>query len=153
MTAAPEPLQAVTFVLADALYGAPIGQVQEIVAWAPPIRVPHAPDWVEGLIDLRGRLLPVVDLRRRFALAPPPALPMRGIIIVHVGEQAIGLTVDAVREVAYLQATEEVPALAKTSRSAFLSGAARLEGSGALVLLLDLERLLSPDELQALEAV
>jgi purine-binding chemotaxis protein CheW len=153
MDAAPEPVQAVTFVLASETYGAPVAQVQEIVAWAPPIRLPHAPAWVEGLIDLRGRLLPVIDLRKRFDLPPSPALPMRCIIVVQVADQALGLLVDAVREVAFLQATEAVPDVAKTSRSAFLSGVARLRESGTLVLLLDPERLLAPGELQALQAV
>lgn len=153
MASRQEPLQAVTFVLADSTYGAPVGQVQEIVAWTPPVSLPHAPAWVEGLIDLRGRLLPVIDLRRRFDLPPSPHLPMRCVIVVQVGEQALGLTVDAVREVATLQETETVPAVAKTARSVFLTGAARVKGSGTLILLLDLERLLSPDELQALQAV
>lgn len=145
--------QAVTFTLADETYGAPIVQVQEIVAWAPPIRIPHAPDWVEGLIDLRGTLVPVIDLRKRFALPPSTPSPTRCVIVAQVAGQTIGLLVDAVKEVAFLQAMDQVPSAAKTARSAFLSGVARIRDGAPLVLVIDLDRLLSADEVRSLQAV
>lgn len=145
--------QAVTFVLAEETYGAPIVQVQEIVAWAPPIRIPHAPAWVEGLIDLRGTLVPVIDLRKRFGLAPSQPAPTRCVIVAQVAGQTIGLLVDAVKEVAFLQAMDQVPAAAKTAHSAFLSGVARIREGAPLVLLLDLDRLLSAEDLLSLQSV
>jgi len=145
--------QAVTFVLAEETYGAPIVQVQEIVAWAPPIRIPHAPSWVEGLIDLRGTLVPVIDLRKRFGLTPSQPAPTRCVIVAQVSGQTIGLLVDAVKEVAFLQAMDQVPAAAKTAHSAFLSGVARIREGAPLVLLLDLDRLLSAEDLRSLQSV
>ena len=145
--------QAVTFILAEETYGAPIAQIQEIVAWAPPIRIPHAPSWVEGLIDLRGTLVPVIDLRKRFALPPSQPAPTRCVIVAQVSGQTIGLLVDAVKEVAFMQAMDQVPAAAKTAHSAFLSGVARIRDGAPLVLLLDLERLLSADEMRSLQSV
>lgn len=145
--------QAVTFTLADETYGAPIAQIQEIVAWAPPVRIPHAPDWIEGLIDLRGTLVPVIDLRKRFALPPAAPTATTCVIVAMVAGQMIGLMVDAVKEVAYLQTMDQVPSAAKTSRSAFLSGVARIREGAPLVLLVDLDRLLSPDEVQTLQTV
>ncbi len=148
-----EATQAVTFTLAEETYGAPIAQIQEIVAWATPIRIPHAPEWVEGLIDLRGTLVPVIDLRKRFGLAPSSPSPTRCVIVAQVAGQVIGLLVDAVKEVAFLQAMDQVPAAAKTARSAFLSGVARIRDGAPLVLLIELDRLLSPDEVLSLQAV
>lgn len=153
MEAAREATQAVTFMLGEETYGAPIAQVQEIVAWSPPIRIPHAPGWIEGLIDLRGTLVPVIDLRKRFAMDPSPALPTRCVIVAQVAEQPLGLLVDAVKEVAFVQTTDQLPAAAKTAQSAFLSGVARIREGAPLVLLLDLDRLLSADDLLTLRTV
>ena len=143
--------QAVTFILAEETYGAPISQIQEIVAWATPIRIPHAPDWVEGLIDLRGTLVPVIDLRKRFGLTPSTPSPTRCVIVAQVATQTIGLLVDAVREVAFLQALDAVPAAAKTVRSEFLAGVGRIRDGAPLVLVVDLDRILSADEMKALQ--
>jgi len=148
-----DPTQAVTFILAEETYGAPIAQIQEIVAWAPPIRIPHAPSWVEGLIDLRGTLVPVIDLRKRFALPPSQPVPTRCVIVAQVSGQTVGLLVDAVKEVAFMQTMEQVPAAAKTAHSVFLSGVARIREGAPLVLLLDLDRLLSADDLRSLQSV
>ncbi len=148
-----EATQAVTFTLADETYGANIAHVQEIVAWAPPIRIPHAPNWIEGLIDLRGTLVPVIDLRKRFALPPSVPSPTRCVIVAQVSGQVLGLMVDAVKEVAFMQAMDPVPTAAKTAHSAFLSGVARIRDGAPLVLLLDLDRILSADERLTLQSV
>lgn len=145
--------QAVTFTLAGETYGAPIAQVQEIVAWVPPIRVPDAPPWIEGLIDLRGMLVPVVDLRKRFGLPESAELATRCVIVAQIAGQAIGLLVDGVREVAFVQAVNQVPPAATSARSGFLSGVARIREGSPLVLLLALDRLLSADEVSALRPV
>lgn len=153
MEAAQEATQAVTFMLGEETYGAPIAQVQEIVAWSPPIRIPHAPRWIEGVIDLRGTLVPVIDLRQRFALSPSPVLPTRCVIVAQVADQPIGLLVDAVKEVAFVQTVDPLPAAAKTAQSAFLSGMARIRKGAPPVLLVDLERLLSDDDWLMLRTV
>ncbi len=145
--------QAVTFTLADETYGVSIAQLQEIVAWVAPVRIPHAPSWIEGLIDLRGTLVPLIDLRKRFDLPPSEALPSRCVIVAHISGEVIGLLVDAVKEVAYLQTMDQVPAAAKTARSAFVSGVARIREGTPLILLIDLDRLLNADEVRSLQSV
>jgi len=148
-----EELQVVTFSLAAESYGIEIGEVQEIIPVLPIIRVPEAPTWIEGLVDLRGTILPVVDLRKRFGLAPLDGSPTQCIIVVNLPEQSLGLIVDAVRDVTRLpwDAISAVPPAAG-ARARFLSGIARVpEGTGhRLLLLLELDKLLSGDEVREL---
>lgn len=145
-----DPIQAVTFILDEETYGVPITQVREIVAWAAPIRVPDAPPWIEGLIDLRGQLVPVIDLRRRFRLPPTPPLPTRCVIVVTIGSDVLGLQVDAVKEVAFMQTVDQLPTAAASVRSHFITGVARIREGSPLVLLLDMDRLLTADEIELL---
>jgi purine-binding chemotaxis protein CheW len=142
-----EELQVVTFTLAAESYGIEIGEVQEIIPVLPIIRVPESPAWIEGLVDLRGTILPVIDLRKRFGLASLDGSATQCIIVVNLPDQIVGLMVDAVRDVARLP----VPPAAG-ARARFLSGIARVpEGGGhRLLLLLDLARMLTGDEVKAL---
>jgi len=148
-----EEIQVVTFTLAAETYGIEIGEVQEIIPVLPIIRVPEAPIWIEGLLDLRGTILPVIDLRRRFGLASLESSPTQCIIVVNLPDQVIGLVVDAVRDVTRIpsDAISAVPPAAG-ARAQFLSGIARVpEGGGhRLLLLLALGRLLSGDEVREL---
>lgn len=148
-----EELQVVTFTLAAESYGINIVEVQEIIPVLPIIRVPEAPIWIEGLVDLRGTILPVIDLRKRFGLTPLDNSATQCIIVVNLPDQALGLIVDAVREVARLplEAISPVPPAAG-ARAQFLNGIARVpEGQGhRLLLLLELGKLLSGDEVREL---
>jgi len=148
--------QVVTFSLAAESYGVEIGEVQEIIPVLPIIRVPDAPRWIEGLVDLRGVILPVIDLRKRFGLAPLEGSPTQCIVVVNLPDQVVGLVVDAVRDVTRIpvDAISSVPPAAG-ARAQFLSGIARVpEGNGhRLLLLLDLERLLSGEEVRELASL
>ncbi|MEB3299573.1 MAG: chemotaxis protein CheW [Candidatus Sericytochromatia bacterium] len=149
-----DEFQVVTFSLAAEQYGVDIGSVQEIIPLLPVIRVPEAPRWIDGLIDLRGEILPVLDLRTRFGLerlAPGEGQPC--IIISHLKGQMVGLIVDSVRDVVRASqiAVAPVPPAAG-ARAPFLSGILRIpEGKGhRILLLLSLDRLLSEEEVEAL---
>ncbi len=148
-----EELQVVTFTLAAESYGINIGEVQEIIPVLPIIRVPEAPIWIEGLVDLRGIILPIIDLRRRFGLSALESSATQCIIVVNLPDQALGLIVDAVRDVARipLEAVSAVPPAAG-ARGQFLNGIARVpEGQGhRLLLLLELTQLLNGEEVREL---
>ena len=95
--------QFLTFKLAGEEYGVGILTVQEIRGWSAVTAIPHSPPWVLGVVDLRGVVVPVIDLRRRFELAQAEFGPSTVVIVirVHTGgeERTVGLVVDAVSEV------------------------------------------------------
>ncbi|MBE3598856.1 MAG: chemotaxis protein CheW [Limnochordaceae bacterium] len=148
-----EERQLVVFQLGPESYGVEIGWVREIIMLQDVTRVPGAPDFVEGVINLRGHVIPVIDLRKRFAL-PASSDPRRTrIMVVDVSPHALGLVVDAVNEVLRVQerAIEPAGSVLAGIDSAFVSGVAKLEGR--LVILLDLEKLLKASEVKALDQV
>jgi purine-binding chemotaxis protein CheW len=95
--------QYLSFLLAGQEYGVDILSVQEIKGWDKPTRIPHSPDHVLGVVNLRGAVVPIIDLRRRFGLAPEESGPTTVVIVVRIasakGEHTAGLVVDAVCEV------------------------------------------------------
>ena len=91
--------QLVVFDLASEVYGVNIGAVREIIRIMDITRVPKTPEFVEGIINLRGKVIPVVDLRRRFSLPVSEENKENRIVVVDIGGQDIGVVVDAVTEV------------------------------------------------------
>ena len=138
--------QLVGLELAGEFYGVEIGKIQEIIRMQPISAVPNGPAHLEGVTNLRGRVIPVMDLRKRFGFAATP--PGRGsrIVVAELGHHTVGLIVDAVSEVLRVTAdmVEPPSSLVTTADSAYLRGVAKL--GERLVLLLDLSRLLSDDE-------
>ncbi|NLY91245.1 MAG: chemotaxis protein CheW [Firmicutes bacterium] len=142
-----ETTQIIVFKLGEEEFGVNILQVREIEKLDQGItRVPRAPHFVEGIINLRGEIIPIVDLRARFGLTLPELGYNSRVIIVEVGEALVGMLVDAVEEVLRVpvSAIEPAPAITKGVDSYFLSGVAKLEDR--LIVLLNLERTLSPEE-------
>ena len=139
--------QLVVFDLADEGYGVDISSVREIIRMQEITRVPRAPDFVEGVINLRGRVIPVVDLRKRFGFTVTDWTKDTRIVVVDIAGQDIGVVVDAVTEVLRLAATSVEPpsSVITTADSEYLLGIAKLESR--LIILLDLERALSEFEL------
>lgn len=141
------------FQLAKEVYGLDINWVREIITVQDITRVPGAPDFVEGVINLRGHVIPVIDLRKRFGLEASVDPRRTRIMVVDVPPHTLGLVVDAVTEV--LRIPESVVEGAGNVLAgidvAFISGVAKLERR--LVILLDLERLLQASEMKALEQV
>ena len=148
-SAAPIPHR-VSFRLGTDEFGVEVQQVQEVVAFQQPRRVPHAPEFVEGVIDVRGTVVPVVDLRKRFLLpATPPDADTR-VLLVSLGHERIGLIVDSVTEVAHVRPADiaEPPSFFRGLAARYLAGLARVESG--LLILLRLDRILTSEERLAL---
>ena len=138
--------QLVVFDLSTESYGVDIGAVREIIRLQDITKVPRTPEFVEGVINLRGKVIPVVDLRKRFGLPAEKESKENRIVVVDIGAQDIGVIVDAVTEVLRI-ATESVEPPASvitTADSEYLLGIAKLDSR--LIILLDLERVLTEAE-------
>jgi purine-binding chemotaxis protein CheW len=143
--------QYVIFSLGAEDFGVNIAVVESIIKMQPIVRMPHAPSFVEGVTSLRGKVLPVIDLRRRFELAVRTAEDGshsrdNRIIVVNINQTEVGMIVDGVSEVLTIpsQQIEPAPALATSVNTSFINGIARLEER--LIILLDLARILSTEE-------
>lgn len=147
-----ELLQLVTFVVGSEEFAIPILSVQEINRMMQITRVPQSPPFVEGVINLRGKIIPVVDLRRRFGQACSGNATDNRIIVVEVSGRVIGFTVDRVNEVLRLSAAivEPPPPMVCGIDSEYVQGVGKLEDR--LLILLDLTRLFGADELRAADA-
>jgi purine-binding chemotaxis protein CheW len=146
-------LQLVIFELGEENYGVDISAVESIIKMQAITKVPHAPSFVEGVTNLRGKVLPVIDLRKRFGLPTREATKESRIVIVSIGETGMGMVVDGVSEVLTVNDAEiePAPAMVMTVDSVFITGIAKL--GGRLVILLDLSVVLSTQEKTALQAL
>ncbi len=145
-TAGESFLQLVTCRIGGEEYAVDILSVQEIIRMVEITKVPKAPGYVEGVINLRGRIVPVLDLRRRLGMADIERTVSTRIVVVTVRGKAVGLVVDAVSEVLRVpqRAIEAAPALGNAAGAEFTQGVGRLQDR--LLTLLDLQRLLLPQE-------
>jgi purine-binding chemotaxis protein CheW len=138
--------QLVVFDLANEHYGVDIGAVEGIIEMQPITAVPRAPDFVEGVTNLRGSVLPVIDLRTRFGLSVREKSKETRIVVVEMNDSTVGMVVDGVSEVLRVEeeAIEPPSPIVTTVDSAFITGIAKLEER--LVILLDLGKVLSAKE-------
>ncbi|UGB38813.1 chemotaxis protein CheW [Frateuria soli] len=145
-------VQQLTFSLADEEYGLDILAVREIRGWTPVTRIPQAPHYVLGVLDLRGTIVPVLDLRLRFGLARNENAATTVTVIVTVAGRPFGVVVDAVSDVVDIQAGQisPVPDMGTTVDTEYLRGLTPVQGR--MVLLLDVEKLLHPEDARMLEA-
>lgn len=145
-------LQLVSFEIKGEEFGVDILKVQEIIRPIEITRVPNAPDFVEGVVNLRGRVLPVVDLRSRFGLQKRAQDASTRIIVVELADQVVGFLTDAVNEVLRVASDviEPPPDLAIGIDAHYIRGVAKLEER--LVILLDLDQVLSEEEQAAIES-
>jgi purine-binding chemotaxis protein CheW len=143
-------LQIVVCELADEHYGLDIAKVYEIIRNQPITPVPRAPEFVKGVINLRGRIIPVVDLRHRFGM--PEAVPTKEtrIVVAESSGTRVGLVVDSVSEVLLLalDSVERTPEVAAGADAEYMRGIAKL--GDRLVLLLGLDGLFGAAEREAL---
>jgi purine-binding chemotaxis protein CheW len=137
--------QLVVFELAKEVYGINIGTVREIIRMQTITYVPDAPEFVKGVINLRGRVIPVVDLRKRFGLPVTELTPESRVLVVDIEGADIGVIVDAVTEVQRIAeaSVEPAAALVTTEDSYYIEGIAKVDER--LLILLDLERALGAD--------
>jgi purine-binding chemotaxis protein CheW len=143
--------QFLTFVLGEEQYGIEILKVQEIKGYSAITPIPNTPPHIKGVINLRGTVVPVVDLRAKFSLADTEYNKFTVIIVVTVGEKVIGMLVDAVSDVLDIAASEmrAAPDLGVHVDMRFISGMATI--GERMTVLLDIDRLLSADEAVAQE--
>jgi purine-binding chemotaxis protein CheW len=151
--------QVLCFALGSEAYAIPIMKVREIQAQATLTRIPKAPPYMPGVINLRGAIVPILELRHRFSLgeAPEDARPV--MVIVEVQGRTIGIRVDSVSDVldlepASIRAAPELGTQTALGRE-FIAGLASLPGAtgeDSMLILLDLDHLLSDHELHALDS-
>jgi purine-binding chemotaxis protein CheW len=148
----PGEFHLVTFNLGEE-YGVQIGQVQEIVRVEGITRVPNSPSYMEGVINLRGRVLPVLNLRKRLRLEEAERGREARIVVTEVGDKVIGLLVDAVSQVIKVssQAVEVTPEEVLEVDTDYITGVAKVKER--LIILLDLERLLRRENIVVKEGV
>jgi purine-binding chemotaxis protein CheW len=147
-----------TFSLADEEYGIGILKVKEIIGMMRITPVPQTPDFVKGVINLRGKVIPVLDLRLRFGMGGNEYTERSCIIVVEIsvgaGKIHIGIVVDSVSEVLNIKGSdiEDTPSFGTTLNTAYILGMAKT-GGGGVKILLDIDRVLSSDELLLLDKV
>ena len=145
-----------TFVTGAEEYGLPVLKVREIIKMMEITTVPQAPPCVRGVINLRGKVIPVTDLRLKFGLPPQDATDQTCIIVVEVAagsrKTMMGLLVDGVSEVLNLQAKEieEPPAFGGSMRMDYMRGLAKIKGT--VKILLDIDRVMIGGEVDGLAA-
>ncbi|MEO5363088.1 MAG: chemotaxis protein CheW [Magnetococcus sp. DMHC-8] len=143
-------IQMVTFRLGGETYGMDVQQVQEIIRYSEPTPVPNLPDFIRGVTNLRGTILPVLDLRRRFGM--PPCDYGRSetaiILIAHVATKQVGIIADAVAEVLFFprERLSPPPDMFDQVDTAFIQGMGELRN--ALIILLNLDKILSAEEMK-----
>lgn len=147
---AAEELQLVSFNIGSEEFGVEILKVQEINRMVDITRVPQAPHYVEGVINLRGKVIPIIDLRKRFNLEVKEYDKNTRIVVVDISGSIMGMIVDAVSEVLRLPADtiEPPPELVTDINSEYIKGVAKLEDR--LLIFLDLSRVVQAEELAAL---
>ncbi|MFW5722487.1 MAG: chemotaxis protein CheW [Desulfohalobiaceae bacterium] len=146
-------LQLVTFRIGEEEFGVDILLVQEIIRKMNITRVPKAPDFVEGVINLRGKVIPIIDLRKRFGLETKGYDKNTRFIVIEINDMIVGFVVDSVSEVLRIPSdtVEPPPPVVSGLDSEYISGVGKLEDR--LLILLDLDRLLSREEQTQLSQV
>lgn len=139
-------IQWVTFHLDDETYGINVMQVQEVLRVTEITPVPGAPEYVLGIINLRGNVVTVLDIRMRFGLSPKEIDEASRIIILEAADQVIGILVDSVAEVVYLRTSEieSTPNVGNEESSRFIQGVHSRDEN--LLILVDVNKLLTNEE-------
>ena len=148
----PREYQLVVFTIGDEEFGVDISQVREIVRLVQITYLPKAPVFIEGVVNLRGQVLAVIDLAKRIGVASKERGELTRIVVVEVGENTVGMIVDSVSEVLRLssEAVEDVPSLVDTEvPEHYIRGVGKLKDR--LLVLLDLNKILTPEEFQHVE--
>jgi purine-binding chemotaxis protein CheW len=138
----------VTFRLADDLFAADIFSVERVLRYQSPRSLPDVPPWIEGVIEYQQRVIPVVNLRRRFELPTRDAAPETRIVVLNARGEWIGIVVDSVVEVTTVEPTQISPApgFFRGLAGEYLKGILRRGEGERLVIVLDVEQLLSATE-------
>ena len=142
--------QFLTFELEGEAYGIEILKVQEIRGWEPIRKIPNTPDFVKGALNLRGSIVPIVDLRERFKMEKVEYTPVTVVIVMSVntasGSSVMGIVADAVSDVLDINLSDikEAPNLGSRINTQYMRG--MFVGKNNMVMLLDVDKLLNPEE-------
>ena len=141
-----EERQLVVFRLANDVYGLEIQAVREIIRMQEITRVPNAPEFIEGVINLRGRICPVMDLRKRFGVSVTDATSESRTVVVEISGEDVGMIVDAVTEVLRVSGDRVQPPspVVTTADTRVVEGIVNLDDR--LIILVDLDTLLSAED-------
>jgi purine-binding chemotaxis protein CheW len=135
--------QFISFAIGDDQYGVDIMAVREIKGWSQITRLPRQPDYMRGVLNLRGIMVPIIDLRCRFGQGMTEATPLHIVIVVQIGPRHVGLLADRVLDIVGCNASQvqPVPRIAQASRVDFLSGLVTIDSG--MIALIDLSHILS----------
>jgi purine-binding chemotaxis protein CheW len=144
-----------TFFLNEEEYGISILKVREIIGMMPVTSVPLAPEFIKGVINLRGKVIPIVDLRRKFGMPDAEYTDRTCIIVVEIkgtsSQIPMGIVVDSVSEVLNIRASdiEETPSFGGALKAEYILGIGKMDGG--IKILLDIDKVLNSDEIVALQ--
>src|SRR5262245_28655060 len=145
----PSLTEYISFCIGDDQYGVPIMAVREIKGWTNANPLPNQPDYVRGVLNLRGVMVPIIDLRRRFGQGTTDANAMHVVLIVQIDNALVGLLADRVLDIVSFEDSQiqPVPAASRGSEHDFLSGLTTIDS--AMIALIDLPSLLSGSDRKA----
>ena len=149
--------QFLSFILAGEHYGIDILRVQEIKGWTPVTRVPQTPDHMKGVLNLRGTVVPIIDMRMRFSLEEVDYTPLTVVIVMSIkneaGDRLVGIVVDAVSDVLNVPTGEikPTPDFGDTVSTEFINGLASVDDK--MVMLLDVDKLFDAQALPSEEVL
>jgi len=141
-----------TFTLGHEEYGIDILKVQEIRGYEPPTRIANAPDFIKGVINLRGVIVPIVDMRIKFRLGEPTYDQFTVVIILNIGKRVVGIVVDGVSDVIQLSSTNLRPApeFGSALDTKYILGLGTVDER--MIIVVDIEQLMSSQEMALVEA-
>jgi purine-binding chemotaxis protein CheW len=144
----PKELQIVGFRVGRETFGIPIAQVHEIVRVPEITAVPNAPEFVEGVMNLRGKIVPVVDIRKRFGEQVPQPSNRNRVVVAEVDRKLVGLIVDTASEVLKIPSSqvEPAPSVFQEAELTYVTGMGKLRDR--LIILIDLSKVLQHGELR-----
>ena len=146
-----EGTQLITFILGEEKYGLDILKVRELISYPEGLtKIPGMPDYIEGMFNLRGLVIPVMDLRKKFGMSSEELQENSVIIIVQVEDKNIGLIVDSVADVIFVEEEDiqETVEMAVHVDTKFLTGVAKTKDE--MVILMDIDHLLSKSQFETL---
>jgi purine-binding chemotaxis protein CheW len=133
----------ISFAIGDEQYGVDIMAVREIKEWSGVTQLPNQPDYMRGVLNLRGTMVPIIDLRCRFGQGLTDATPVHVVIVVHVDGKTVGLLADRVLDIVSVEGSrvQPVPHVSRASQANFLSGLVTIDST--MIALINLNNLLS----------
>ncbi|SDZ69934.1 MULTISPECIES: chemotaxis protein CheW [unclassified Variovorax] len=152
-TAAGSRLEVVTFKLGEEEYGIDIQKVQELRGYDAVTRIANAPEYIKGVVNLRGIIVPIIDMRIKFKLGDPTYDQFTVVIVLNIAGRVVGMVVDSVSDVITLTGEQIKPApeMGSVLDADYLIGLGTLEER--MLILVDIDRLMSSDEMGLVEKI